>query len=92
MVLVDTRSVGAEKLVEKLRRDLRNALQPLVPEITCSISAITFEYSVPMLQEAVSLADALMYQAKRQGKDQIVFRVATDSAIVPSGSDHGSRK
>ena len=90
VVLVDTKSSAAEQLVAELQRDLREALQPLAPDLTCSIGAITFEDSVPVLREAVSLADALMYQAKRKGKDHIVFRVATDSAIVPIGPVQGS--
>jgi diguanylate cyclase (GGDEF)-like protein len=86
VVLVDTGRQAAEVTVAKLRRALREALQPVAAHLTCSIGAITFEKPVPGLQEAVSAADALMYEAKHQGKNRVVFRVNMDIASISSVS------
>jgi len=76
LVLPDTARQGAEEVIEKLRCDLREALGPVAAGLTCSIGVITFEDGAPQLEEVIRAADALMYQAKRDGKDAVAFKVA----------------
>ncbi len=81
VVLPDTDRRGAEQVVAKLRQDLREALGPVAPQLTCSIGVMTFDNAVPAMEEAVRAVDKLMYQAKREGKNKIAFGVvAKDGA------------
>lgn len=78
LVFPDTARQGAEEVVAKIMHNLREAFRLLAPELTCSIGVITFE-DIPLeLDEAVRSADALMYQAKREGKNRVTFRVVTE--------------
>jgi len=76
VVLPDTDRRGAELVVEKLRADLRDALGPVAPQLTCSIGVVTFTNAIPAMEEAVRAVDKLMYQAKREGKNKIAFGAA----------------
>ncbi len=82
LVLPDTPGQGAEELVAKLMREVRHALGAVAPEVTCSVGVITFDRVPPRLEEAVRAADALMYQAKRDGKNRVAFRVAHDDTGI----------
>lgn len=77
LVLPDTTRKGAEEVIANLMHDLQEALRKVTPGLTCCIGAITFEDTAPQLEEAVHAADALMYQAKREGKNRVVFSVVT---------------
>lgn len=77
MVLPDTAGEGAEELVAKLMPSLHEALRHVAPDLTCSIGVVTFAGTPPTLDEAIRAADALMYEAKRDGKNTVAFRVAT---------------
>jgi len=79
LVFPDTERQGAVEIATKIMHKLREALRSLAPELTCSIGVITFE-AIPLeLNEAVRSADALMYQAKREGKNRVTFRVVAES-------------
>jgi diguanylate cyclase (GGDEF)-like protein len=80
LVLPDTDRKRAGELVARLTSGLEDALGHVAPELTCSIGVITFEDAAPQLEEAVHAADALMYQAKREGKNTVAFRVAAASS------------
>lgn len=45
------------------------------PEVGCSVGAVTFEDIPHGVAEALRVADALMYDAKRGGKDRVAFSV-----------------
>lgn len=87
LVLPDTPSPGAKEVVAKLMRGVKEALGPVAPELTCSVGVITFESATPQLEEAVRAADALMYQAKRDGKNRVVFRIAHDDTAISVQSE-----
>jgi diguanylate cyclase (GGDEF)-like protein len=77
-VLPDTDRRAAEEMVARLRCDLRQALQSVAPELTCSMGVMTFEDAPPDAKEALRAADSLMYDAKRQGKDAVAFGVVVN--------------
>jgi diguanylate cyclase (GGDEF)-like protein len=77
-VLPDTDRCEAKEMVARLGRDLRQALHSVAPELTCSMGVITFEDGPPDAKEALRVADALMYDAKRQGKDAVAFGVVVN--------------
>jgi diguanylate cyclase (GGDEF)-like protein len=76
LVFPDTAHQGAEEVVEKLMHNMREAFKSVAPELTCSIGVITFEDTVPQLEDAILAADTLMYQAKHAGKNRVSFSVA----------------
>jgi diguanylate cyclase (GGDEF)-like protein len=78
LVFPETARQGAEEVVAKIMCNLREAFRQIAPELTCSIGVITFENISPELDEAVHSADTLMYQAKREGKNRVTFRVVTE--------------
>jgi diguanylate cyclase (GGDEF)-like protein len=73
MVLPDTDHAGAIEVMSKLRNDLHLALKQVAPGLACSIGVYTFAKPPDNVEEAVRAADALMYDAKRQGKNVVVY-------------------
>jgi diguanylate cyclase (GGDEF)-like protein len=86
LVLPDTPGPGATEAVAKLMQGVKEALGPVAPEVTCSVGVVTFEGTVPQLDEAVRAADDLMYQAKQEGRNRVVFAVARERAGTPAQS------
>jgi diguanylate cyclase (GGDEF)-like protein len=72
VLLTDTPTEGCGEIVARLQRELRAALAPGMPVVTFSIGAITFDNDPPDPHEAIRLADSLMYEAKRAGKNRAV--------------------
>ena len=94
LVLPDTSRPGAEELIERLRYDLVRQLAPVAPELTCSIGVITFEVLPLDTRGILHAADTLMYDAKRKGKNTVVFNVVgreRRSIIPPADTTSGSR-
>ena len=92
-VFPDTDQRGAEQVIAKLRQDLQKALQSGPWRFSCSVGAVTFQTTPPNLEEALSVADALMYHAKRQGKDAVAFKVVgTQSEAVQLRAPQGMRR
>jgi diguanylate cyclase (GGDEF)-like protein len=75
----DTDSAGARQVAAKLTNDLPEALAAVAPGLTCSIGVVTFREDMPVMEEAIRAADALMYQAKREGKGTVKFGVVGDA-------------
>jgi diguanylate cyclase (GGDEF)-like protein len=75
LVLPHTDQRGAEMIIAKLRDSLRKAIELDHWRVSCSMGAVTFQSAPPSLEVALSVADALMYDAKRQGKDAVAFKV-----------------
>jgi diguanylate cyclase (GGDEF)-like protein len=92
LVLPDTDRRGAEEVITRIRSDLRQTLAAVAPELTCSIGVITFEDAPPDAIEALHAADALMYDAKRQGKNSVAFSTVTNGtreAVQPHAAADG---
>jgi len=75
LVFPDTDERMAQKVIAKLRQNLQKALESGPWRFSCSVGAVTFQTAPPNLEEALGAADALMYYAKRQGKDTVAFKV-----------------
>jgi diguanylate cyclase (GGDEF)-like protein len=95
LVFPDTDQRMAQKVITNLRQDLRKAFERGPWRFSCSVGVVTFQTAPPNLAEAISAADALMYDAKRQGKDVVAFKVVEQvtggpaqlrsRALVPKG-------
>lgn len=81
MVLPDTDRAGATEVVSKLRNDLQVALDNVALGLACSIGVFTFATPPDSVEAAVRAADALMYDAKRQGKNIVAY--GSDDDRVP---------
>jgi diguanylate cyclase (GGDEF)-like protein len=72
----------AQVTIERLRMCLREAMDVV---ITCSIGVITILHNPPVAQEVIKMADDLMYEAKRAGKNATKYEVwLPDSVQIQS--------
>jgi diguanylate cyclase (GGDEF)-like protein len=74
LILPETDAAGAGKAISGLRDALAHAMQNGGWPVSFSIGLATFISLGESLDEIVSLSDALMYEAKRQGKNAVVQR------------------
>jgi diguanylate cyclase (GGDEF)-like protein len=72
VMLAETPAQRSAEIVARLQQELGAALAPGVPAVTFSIGAITFDSAPSDPTEAIRIADSLMYEAKRAGKDRAV--------------------
>lgn len=70
----------AETVLERLRLAVSDAMRDQGWPITTTIGAVAFVDAPPDLSTALTTADALMYRAKRAGKD----RVTVERAVPPA--------
>jgi diguanylate cyclase (GGDEF)-like protein len=79
-------SVIVEKLLARLNRGMADNRWP----VTFSVGAITYNHALPhSVQEMITAADRLMYQAKERGKNQVVIAVfaeTTNDGDIPGRS------
>ena len=73
IALPETNEAGAKSAFNKLRKNLALAMQEHNWPIGFSIGVISFDLPPSNFDEAVKLADALMYQVKKSGKNNILF-------------------
>jgi diguanylate cyclase (GGDEF)-like protein len=86
LLLPVTDTAAAKTLVAKLKEKLAQGLALHIPQVTCSIGVVTFLSPPDSSDEAIRIADKLMYRAKDQGKNAIVFETCTrdkDGRLVP---------
>jgi diguanylate cyclase (GGDEF)-like protein len=76
IMLAETPAEHSAEAVARLQREMRSALRDEIPAVTFSIGAITFDSPPTNPNEAIRIADALMYEAKRAGKDRVVHAIA----------------
>lgn len=84
LLLPETGADGAKVLLVKLHELLRDALQEKGWTVTVSIGVVTFLAPPKDVDSLIRHADALMYQAKRAGKDRLCFLVAQDGEVRAS--------
>jgi len=73
LLLPVTDAAAAKTLVEKLKDKLAQGLARHAPQVTCSIGVVTFLSPPDHVDEAIRVADSLMYKAKDHGKNATVF-------------------
>ena len=85
LLLPNTNASGAQQIISTLNQTLRETLNTPGREITCSIGAVTFLDLPTSMKEAIQIADAVMYEVKRQGKANVahVVRTKTDNPNQP---------
>lgn len=83
VVLPETSEAGAKSAFNKLRRNLALAMQKNNWIVGFSIGVISFDSPPNNFDQAVKLADALMYQVKKSGKNNILFEHYTPEKMTP---------
>ena len=73
IALPETNETGAQAVFNKLRMNLAQAMQAHNWPVGFSIGVISFDLPPENFDEAVRLADALMYRVKKSGKNNILF-------------------
>jgi diguanylate cyclase (GGDEF)-like protein len=73
IALPETSEAGAKSAFSKLRKNLAQAMQKNSWSVGFSIGVISFDLPPSNFDEAIKLADALMYQVKKSGKNNILF-------------------
>jgi diguanylate cyclase (GGDEF)-like protein len=86
--LAETPAERSAEVVARLQAATRSALGPEAPAVTFSIGAITFDSPPTNPNEAIRVADALMYEAKRGGKDRVVHATVGSAAQRLKGQRH----
>lgn len=71
LLLPNSDGDGARHLLERLRRAVLTRMREGGWPVTVSIGAVAYALAPPSLQVAIQRADALMYEAKRKGKDRV---------------------
>ena len=75
ILLPETGSAGAKAAAEKVRRHLNNAMADSPTMVTLSVGAVTFESPPASADDAVNVADRLMYEVKGGGKNDVAHQV-----------------
>ncbi len=82
LLLVDTDGATAKALLQRLRGALLETMARNGWRVTFSIGAATFAAPPRSLDEMLSHADQLMYDAKRSGKDAARFEVVERRPVL----------
>lgn len=77
IVLPETDEYGAKSVLNKLRGTLFQETQKHGWPISFSVGVVSFSPSSHRLDEAIKIADSLMYQVKASGKNNILFKHCT---------------
>jgi diguanylate cyclase (GGDEF)-like protein len=81
VVFPGTDQRDAKEVTKKLVGNLRRALTKVGPGVTCSVGVITYEDAPLSIDEAVRGADTLLYDAKRHGKNRVVYGVSVSAHV-----------
>lgn len=93
VVFPGTDILGARLTISKLTRQVQRAMQAHRWDVTCSIGVVTFEGGALTPEQAIDVADDLMYKVKRAGKGAAEFHVVGGAELrpqVPFGSERGN--
>ena len=74
VLLPITSQAGAQCIMKRLRDNFLKRMEELQMNVTLSAGVITFASPPASVDEMIHQADALMYQAKARGKNDILFR------------------
>lgn len=81
VLLPETEAAGAERFLVRLQSRLRN--EPWL-DATASIGAVTFLHAPDSIEDVIAVADRLMYDVKKSGKDGVRQRIVGDSVSLES--------
>ncbi len=77
LLLLGTSPSSVTALLDRIRVSLAEAMNERGWPVTVSVGALAFERAPVSLREAIHDADALMYRAKRSGKNRVYMEVVS---------------
>jgi diguanylate cyclase (GGDEF)-like protein len=80
LLLPETGADEAKRAMQKIHAKLLIAMQRKNWPVTFSIGVVTFETSPDSVESMIKVVDELMYSAKRNGKNQVMYEVYKQSA------------
>lgn len=78
LLLPNTGKEGALIVAEKIRRLIADSNAGKLSDITLSIGVAVLDSKNHDITDAISLADAAMYEAKRKGRNQVCYAISKD--------------
>jgi two-component system, cell cycle response regulator len=78
VILTETDFEGGLEVAERLRLAIKTAEVPNVGHMTASFGVAEFPMSAQTGRELIAVADAAMYEAKRQGRDRVERAVESE--------------
>jgi diguanylate cyclase (GGDEF)-like protein len=81
ILMPHTPLAAAGTMLRKLQKLIADEMQSHQPAVTCSIGAVTFPQAAESIEEMVSEADALMYSAKKTGKNSLMQAMAAATPL-----------
>ncbi|WP_018719507.1 GGDEF domain-containing protein [Arhodomonas aquaeolei] len=84
LILPRTDAGGARQLVNRLNATLHQTFATNDWDVGCSIGVVTLRNTGMYPEAALTTADALMYDVKRQGKGTVAFRVLDGRDVRPT--------
>jgi diguanylate cyclase (GGDEF)-like protein len=91
IALPETNEAGAKSAFNKLKKNLARSMQEQNWVVSFSIGVISFDLPPADFDEALKLADALMYQVKKNGKNNILFAHYPPEKIIAPESRRNLR-
>jgi diguanylate cyclase (GGDEF)-like protein len=74
VLLSEAEQSAANQTITHLRAQLDSAMKDMTWPVTFSIGVATFDAAPETLDRALEMADGLMYEVKKSGKNNIIFR------------------
>jgi diguanylate cyclase (GGDEF)-like protein len=84
VILPETEFEGGVDVAERLRVAIRETEIPMAGHITASFGVGEFPLCAATGRELMSLADAALYEAKRQGRDRVERAIVTEANQQPT--------
>lgn len=82
MLLADASPASAERVAERLRRQVELAVIEPVGHITVSLGVAHWPTHASDLRRVLQVADEMLYAAKQQGRNRVVVAGSAASAVV----------
>lgn len=82
ILLAGTGAESAALVARKLKQKLQALIQDKGWSVTLSVGAVTFEILPDSVDEMINAADCQMYQAKKNGKNRIQYKIIDEDEDV----------
>jgi len=83
VLLPETGPTAAQLAISKVQENLLALIQQRKPPVTVSIGTVTFETTADSPAEMIRVADEVMYEVKRNGKNQVAYKIFRAGTLWP---------
>jgi diguanylate cyclase (GGDEF)-like protein len=86
VLLPETGPEAAQLTIAKVHESLLTLIQQRIPAVTVSVGAVTFETTADSPAEMIRMADEVMYEVKRSGKNRVAYKVFKAGTVWPASA------